>query len=464
MTVTSAPSATSVTPTTSAGTAPGHSWPEQFAERRPALPGARLDWLDARRRQAIARFAELGWPSSRLEDWRHSSLSFLDQHPLHAPEDLPHPANTLARLRSAYDQHDHWLVFVDGRHEPSLSVTAGLPAGVELHAISTLLNGSANGKAPDELLEQLAANFGDADEGDSPQALNLALCSDGAFLRLPAGCTLNNTIHLVFIGATASSDRHLRNLILAGEHCVACVVEHHLGGGQTLSTTTTRIELGANARLDHLKFQQEAPEAIHVGLTAVRQQADSRFHSHSLSFGAKFARHDINTTFAGKGCETLLNGLYHVDGRRHVDHHTQIDHAQPHGTSHEYYRGLLDGSGRGVFRGRILVAKDAQRSDAIQRSDSLLLSKMAEADARPELEIYADDVKCAHGATIGQLDDDALFYLRSRGLDQQHAQQLLTYAFAAEVIERIEHEAARKQARKALLDCLPEQDTLEELQ
>lgn len=459
MTVSSAPAATHASSSTSSST-PSTSWSEQFAARSARLPGARLDWLDARRRQAIARFAELGWPSSRLEDWRHSSLSFLDQHPLHAPEDLPHPANTLAQLRSGYDQHDHWLVFVDGHHEPSLSVTAGLPAGVDLQPISALLGKDSS----DELLEQFAASFGKADEGDSPQALNLALSSDGAFLRLQPGCTLASTIHLVFIGATTSSDRHLRNLILAGDNSVACVIEHHLGGGQTLSTTTTRIELGANARLEHIKFQQEAAEAIHVGLTEVRQQADSQFNSHSLSFGAKFARHDINTNFVGKGCETLLNGLYHVDGRRHVDHHTQINHAQPYGTSHEYYRGLLDGSGRGVFRGRILVAKDAQRSDAIQRSDSLLLSKMAEADARPELEIYADDVKCAHGATVGQLDDDALFYLRSRGLDQEHAQQLLTYAFAAEVIERISHEAARKQARQALLDCLPEQSTLEELE
>ena len=190
--------------------------------------------------------------------------------------------------------------------------------------------------------------------------------------------------------------------------------------------------------------QQEAPEAIHLATIEAEQARGAVFASHSLSFGARLARNDIRTRLAGEGAEVLLNGLYHADGRRHVDHHTRIDHARPQGTSREFYRGLLDGSARGVFTGRILVAQDAQRTDAMQRCDNLLLSRLAEADARPELEIYADDVKCAHGATVGQLDEDALFYLRSRGVDAVHARQLLTYAFAAEVLELISVEEVKR--------------------
>jgi len=174
-----------------------------------------------------------------------------------------------------------------------------------------------------------------------------------------------------------------------------------------------------------------------------------------MSFGARLARHDISTSFAGDHCETLLNGLYYVDGRRHVDHHTLIVHAKPHGVSREFYRGILGDTARGVFGGRILVAPGADKTDAVQRSDSLLLSKLAQADTRPELEIYADDVKCAHGATVGQLDEDRMFYLRSRGLDEVHARNVLTYAFAAQSVDRIEPEALRGKVIAAIRALVP---------
>jgi Fe-S cluster assembly protein SufD len=196
----------------------------------------------------------------------------------------------------------------------------------------------------------------------------------------------------------------------------------------------------------------------------VQQESGSVYNSHSMSFGARLARNDISTSLNGQRCETLLNGLYYVDGRRHVDHHTLINHAQPFCNSHEYYRGILADTARGVFSGRILVAPGADKTDAIQRSDSLLLSRMAKADARPELEIYADDVKCAHGATVGQIDEDSLFYLRSRGLDDELARNVLTYGFAATALQRIQLDSLRKRATVAIRSLLPGGSALGELE
>ena len=430
------------------------TWVARHHERAASLPGAALPWLLRRRADAIARFAELGWPTTRLEPWRHTSLSFLEQHELQAPESAPHPAATLAAVRSEFDDSGHWLVFVDGRFERALSVLGGLPAGVVCAPLSEALSKHA---------EAVEAAFGTADDAASPYALNLALCTDGAFVRLARGTALGAPLHLVFIGATGAADTHLRNLIVAEANTEASIIEHHLGGGSTLGTTVTLVHTAQDARITHLKLQQQDGAAIHLAQIKAVQARGSYFASHSLSFGARLARNDIHTRFDGDGCETLLNGLYHVDGRRHVDHHTLIEHASPLGTSREYYRGLIDGNARGVFAGRIIVAEDAQRTDAIQRCDNLLLSRLAEADARPELEIYADDVKCAHGATVGQMDEDALFYLRTRGIDEIRARQLLTYAFAAEVLDRIALASLRSSARATLLARLPGGALLEEL-
>ncbi|WP_068807218.1 Fe-S cluster assembly protein SufD [Thauera phenolivorans] len=429
-------------------------WRERHRALAPQLPGAGLPWLARLRARALERFADEGWPTSRQEDWRHTSLAFLEQSELVAAN-AGDAAAAVERLRAA-SPDGHWLVFVGDRFAPALSAIGALPAGVTLMPLADALATEA---------DTVEAAFGRAEDGDSPQALNAAFFTDGALLRLTRGVALEAPVHLVFLPGGEAHGRHLRNLIVADAGAAATVVEHYLPGadGSTLTTAITRIEAGPDARIDHLKLQEEAEGAIHLAGIEARQARGARFASHSLSFGAKLARNDIRTRFDGEGCEALLNGLYHVDGRRHVDHHTLIEHASPRGTSHEFYRGLLDGAGRGVFRGRIIVAQDAQRSDAMQRCDNLLLSRQAEADARPELEIYADDVKCAHGATVGQLDEDSLFYLRARGLDEPHARQLLTYAFAAEALARIGLEPLRARARSALLARLPGGELLEAL-
>lgn len=427
-------------------------WAEAFRQRAPVLAGAGVPWLAETRRRALDRFIAEGWPSTRTDAWRHTSLVSLEHEVFSAPDDsvAKRVEPELAALVRALRESDagHWLVFVDGLHAPALSAIGDLPAGVELGSLARMLESDP---------ERVEPHFGRAEDGYSPTALNTAFASDGAFVQVARGVVVEQPIHLVFVSATPRGASHPRNLVVAEAGAQATIVEHHVRfqDSPTLSNVVTRVACAADARITHLKFQQDSEQAVHLARIEASQARGSMFASHSLSFGARLARNDIVTRFDDVGCETLFNGLYHVDGKRHVDHHTRIEHAKPNGTSHEFYRGILDGSGRGVFAGRIVVAPGAMRTDAIQRTDNLLLSRQAEADARPELEIYADDVKCAHGATVGRIDETALFYLRSRAIDEERARNLLTWAFAAESLSRITLVSLRRRARAALLSRLP---------
>jgi Fe-S cluster assembly protein SufD len=427
-------------------------WTEAFRERAPSLAGAAVPWLAETRRRALDRFVAEGWTSARSDAWRHTSLLSLEQESFVVPAAAAQP-QAAERLRAAVDalregDDGHWSVFVDGSHAPALSRPGRLPAGAEVASLARIL---------DEAPERAEAHFGAAEDGYSPAALNTAFAADGAFVHLRRGVVVEEPIHLVFFGLATQAAIHVRNLVVAEAGAQATIVEHHVKAHDEplLSNVVTRIDCADDARVTHLKFQQDSERAVHLARIEARQARGSMFASHSLSFGARLARNDIVTRFGGTGCETLLNGLYHVDGKRHVDHHTVIDHAEPNGTSREFYRGILDEAGRGVFAGRIVVAPGALRTDAIQRTDNLLLSRQAEADARPELEIYADDVKCAHGATVGRIDESALFYLRSRGIDEERSRNLLTWAFAAESLSRIGIASLQRRARSALLSRLP---------
>lgn len=423
------------------------SWVSDFSTREQAIAGAGTPWLAAMRKRAIQRFADEGWPTTRQEAWRHTSLAALDQQQFADGNAVPGTvAEQVSQLRN--DEAGHWLVFVDGRYVPELSDTGSVPRGA---TITTLAKAFAD--TPDHVQEL----FGTEADGSSTAALNVAFAGDGAFIHLSRGITLEAPVHLVFVAAGTGAASFPRNLIDVEAGSSATVVEHFVGqgSGASLTNTVTRARVAQDARLTQLKLQQEDHQAFHLGATDVLQQKGSAFNSHSMSFGARLARHDIATRFDGEHCETLLNGLYYADGRRHVDHHTLIDHAYPHGSSREFYRGILNDTARGVFGGRILVAPGADKTDAVQRSDSLLLSRMAKSDARPELEIYADDVKCAHGATVGQLDDNSLFYLRSRGLDETYARHVLTYAFAAEAVGRIESDVLRRRVIGAIRSLVP---------
>ena len=347
-------------------------------------------------------------------------------------------------------------MFVDGRYAPPLSATGRLPAGITIADLAAML------EQGEQALEPLLA---ERDQQTILAALNAALMTGGAYIVLPAGVAVEEPIHLFFVATRADAAFNLRNVVVAGAQARASVVEHYLGreDASYLTNALTQVFAARGAVIEHCKLQREALSSFHIaGIHAV-QGHGSRFASHSIALGAALARNDITTRFDAERCEAVLNGLYLVRGRQHVDHHTRIDHLKPEGTSREYYRGLLDGASRGVFNGKVIVHPQAQRTDAHQANHNLLLSKDAEVDTKPQLEIYADDVKCTHGAAVGQLDEAQLFYLRSRGIDEETARSLLTYAFARDVIERIRVDSLRAALEDMLLARLPQGQRIREL-
>jgi len=422
------------------------SFIEAFQAHGASLAGSDVPWLQSRRRRALDRFAAQGWPTPKIDAWRHTSLAYLEQQSFSLGGSGRSVTVEAAAIRDAYD--GYWLTFVDGRHVPALSNLEGLPQGVRLEPLARVL-GQRSG--------ELESRYGSDSDGATTAALNLALADDGLCLVIGANVDVDRPIHVLFMSASPGSASFVRNFVVLESGASATLVEHYAGAGAgvSLSSSVLRIDMGAGARLEHLRLQREAPEAFHLAAIDVEQQRGSRYVSHSISLGARMARHDIATRFSGEHCEALLNGLYCADGQRHVDHHTSIDHAQPNGTSREYYRGILADTSHGVFAGRIHVAPGADGTDAVQRSDSLLLSRIARSDARPELEIYADAVKCAHGATVGQLDEDSLFYLRSRGVGELQARGILIDAFASQAIDRIKDAVLRNGVRRALRQVMP---------
>jgi Fe-S cluster assembly protein SufD len=425
-----------------------------FARVAPMLPGARVPWLARARDAALARFAQTGFPTSRDEEWKYTNVAAIEKRFFTASLQGAESAASLQLDALAFSHHR--LVFIDGRYSPALSAIGRLPAGVTLESLAAALE-----RAPDAL-ERLIGE-------DSRQtvfgALNTAFMADGTYLYVPRGTAIEEPVHLFFVAAEKDAAIHPRNVIVAEEGSQATVIEHYAGaeGVAYFTNAVTQIFAAGNATVEHYKLQQEPLQAFHIAGIHAAQAGGSRFLSHSISLGAAIARNDISTTFDAEGCEATLNGLYLARGRQHVDHHTRIDHAKPNGTSREYYRGLLDGASRGVFNGKVIVHPQAQRTDAHQVNHNLLLSKDAEVDTKPQLEIYADDVKCTHGATVGQLDDAQLFYLRSRGVEEAVARSLLVYAFARDVIERIRVASLRVQLEEVLLSRLPQGERIREL-
>jgi Fe-S cluster assembly protein SufD len=293
-------------------------------------------------------------------------------------------------------------------------------------------------------------------------ALNTALHQDGACILIERNVEVSKPLHLLFI--SSANGRPLasfpRNLIVAAEGSRVSLVEHYAGlnGGGYFTNAVTEIVQGENAAVDYYKIQEERRNAFHIATVQVRQSRSSRFSSHSISMGGALVRNDINAVLDGEGAECTLNGLYTLDGEQHEDNHTRIEHARPHCTSHELYKGILDGSSTGVFNGKIYVHKDAQKTDAKQTNKNLIRSEKAAINTKPQLEIFADDVKCTHGATIGQLDEEAVFYLRARGIGEEEARNLLTCAFARDIIDRIGIEAVRIKLEADLMQRLEDNE------
>jgi Fe-S cluster assembly protein SufD len=427
----------------------------EFAAHAAQLAGAQVPWLARRRRDAIEQFAARGFPTRSDEDWKYTDVRPLA---LQRFGSAPRVAVDAAAL-APYLFDAHRLVFVDGRYAPALSSRSGVPRGVRLGSLAEHLR-----SAPDALEARLGRYVGAARHGFA--ALNLAFAEDGAVIEIARGVDLERPIQLLFVANGAKDTaRHLRHLIAFGDGARAAVIESHvaLAPGATFATGAAEIELGAGSELTHYRLVRNGAAAAQIDATHVQQGRDSRYAAHAVTLGGRMLRHELDCALAAEGAACCYNGLYVISGQAHVDTQTRIDHFAPHTTSREWAKGVLDGESRGVFSGRIVVHPHARRSDAAQHVRNLLLSPTAEADSRPQLEIYADDVKCAHGAATGSLDPDQMFYLRSRGLDARRARQLLVYAFAGDVLARLPLEALRRKLIRQLSEqLLPEANAARE--
>ena len=429
-----------------------------FAGREPRAGGP--GWLQDQRRAAMAELDRRGMPTPRDEDWKYTSLAPLFATPLDlaangAGGGLSEDAIAPFLIGSA-----SWtrLVFVDGRYVAKLS---NVPSSSPARAGSL-----AEALITDE--ETVRAHLaGSAHEGWHPfAALNTAFWDDGAFVHVPAGVGMSEPVQLVFVatGVPGARADHPRALVVLDRLSHATVIEHYvgLGGATYLANAVTQFVLGPGAILDHVKVLDEGSRAFHMGRLEARLDRDSRLTSCALTFGGRLARLEIDVRLGGEGGECRLDGLAVQAGRQHVDTHTVVDHARPRAVSRQLFKGVLDGKARGVFSGRVIVRPGANGTDAHQTNKNLLLSDGVEVDSKPQLEIFADDVKCSHGAADGQLADEALFYLKSRGLDEPAARTLLTRGFAREVLDRIRLEAVRDWCERRLAAKLRDGRVMEE--
>ena len=423
---------------------------EEFARLEPQMAGFDLLWLRRARRAAFDRFAELGFPTTRHEDWKYTNVATIEKRSFRSVPESFNGVST-AQVNELAFTGSHLLVFVNGRYTPGLSRLGSLPCGARIVSLAAGLADHADQLEP--LLTHDTEPF-----ANGFAALNAAFWADGAYIDLAADTAIEEPIHLLFISTEADLGTHPRNIVRAGAGSRVSIIEHFVGLNEVayFTNAVTQIVINRGAVIEHSKLQQESGRAFHVADIRAQQGQDSRFTSHSFALGGLLSRNDITTRLDAEGGEATLNGLYMADGRQHMDHHTCIDHAKPRGVSREFYNGVLDGAARAVFNGKVIVRPDAQKTDAHQSNRNLLLSENAEVDTKPQLEIYADDVKCSHGATVGQLDENQIFYLRSRGVDDAAARSLLTYAFAEEIIGRSGIAPLRARLEELLINRLPD--------
>ena len=410
-------------------------------------------WLETLRREAAASFETLGLPTSRMEDWRYTAraLKSLAQLELVPPVGAgPAPERgTLEELASPLFACSEFA-FVDNRFSAELSTPRGLSGDLPVRSLRALLDEGSD--ALEGALGQLARV-----KDDAFAALNTAHFGDGALVHIERGQEIAQPLHLVFVTSdTAGRTTHPRIVIRAeaGSRATLIVDFVSAGEGPRFTNALLEVDLGANAELDLVLLQRECDATIHVSRSYVRQARDSRLRAHTLVLGGRAVRNELEITLAEEGADASLNGLFLGLGDQHVDNHTWVDHAVPHCTSRELYKGVLGDRARGVFRGRIVVRPDAQKTAAEQSNPNLLIGDRAEIDTKPQLEIYADDVRCSHGSTIGQLDSDALFFLRARGIGAEDARAMLIQAFAAEISDALPSEALGERVREMFLQRL----------
>jgi Fe-S cluster assembly protein SufD len=420
------------------------------SDRQRTDPG----WLTRVRREALDRFDRLGFPTTRDEEWRFTSIAPIVEGRFTLASD---GAGSITPEQVAAVQWNGdraaTLVFVNGRYAEPLSDVGRLQAGVRVETLAAAVRRGA----PE--VEQYLTRVAAADR-HAFTALNTAFLDEGVFVAIPDKTIVRPPIHLVFLSAgdDDATMAHPRVLVVGGTNSQATIVESYAGaeGSRYLTNTVTELTVGPNATLHHYKIQRESRAAFHVGAMYLRAAKDSTIVCHSVSFGGALVRNEVVAVLDGEGAGCTLNGLYVSDGSRLVDNHTTIDHAKPHCPSREVYKGILADHARAVFNGKIIVRTDAQKTDAKQTNKALLLSEDAQINTKPQLEIFANDVKCTHGAAVGQMDDEAIFYLRARGLDERQARQMLIRAFAGDVLNQIPLEPLRARLDEELVRRLPE--------
>jgi len=423
---------------------------KQFGAIESSAP---VKWLAALRKAGIASFAEQGFPTLRDEDWRFTNVTPIEKLPfVPAKETAVNGVESGLVADAAFARlSGNRLVFVNGFFSAKLSGLAPGGKGVRIENLSAALAKDA------AVIEKHLGKYAHT-QGNTFAALNQAFFTDGAFIFVPAGVQVAEPVQLIYISSAKQNGETIqpRNLIIAEANSRLTVVESYLSasGAGYFTNAVTEIVAGANASVEHVKLQDEGAGAFHIATIAGEFGKTSNVSVHSFALGARLSRNNIRTKLAGEGLECVLNGLYLTRDEQLADHHMIVEHAEPHCASHEYFNGILDDRSKGVFHGRIYVHPIAQKTDAKQTNKNLLLSDDATADTKPQLEIYADDVKCTHGATIGQLNEESIFYLRARGIPETTARRMLIHAFAGEIVERVKCPPVREELDKIVWDRL----------
>jgi Fe-S cluster assembly protein SufD len=421
----------------------------QFDSFEKRLNGEKSAAVHPLRKEALNRFGLLEFPTQKDEEWKYTNISPLLKHNF-VPSSGKVPIEKELVKKNLFDEIEHsLLVFVNGHFADEHSDIKNFPGGVVAGSFSEAIKNNS------PLIEKHFTKYAHH-QNNIFTALSTAYTNDGAFIYVPDGKIIEDPVHIIYI--TSSGNKKIivqpRNLFIAGKNSQVTIIEHYVSIEESVYFTNSVTEIVADASsvVDHIKLQEESRNAFHIARMEVDQERNSNFSSHSISIGGELTRNDVNTRFNDEGSECTLNGLYMIEGNQLFDAHTLIDHAMPHCNSHEHYKGILSDKSRGVFNGKVIVRPDAQKTNAFQENNNLLLSNDALINTKPQLEIFADDVKCSHGATIGQLDEEARFYLKSRGIGEEASRAILLHAFASDVITSIKTESVRNYLEKIITE------------
>lgn len=433
---------------------------EHFLSQATELPGMNdVAWLDEHRKAATHSLSTMGFPTRRVEEWKYTDVSpILNKKFSLSIADKQGDVEAILSSAKISDLDCHQLVFINGHFSKTHSCADELPEDVSIVNLKEAIS-----KPDSDIGEYL--NKYHHHEKNGFVALNTTLITDGAVIWIGKNVEFKKPVNLIFVSTGSNNTAsNIRNLIVAGINSQVDVIETYAGidSFDYFTNTVTEVYLEDGANLNHYKIQEEGDSGYHVGNLFVSQQQNSAFNSYQVSIGGKLVRSDLDINLSGTNAQATLYGLYMAEDSQHVDHHTTVNHISPNTRSNETYRGVLGDKARGVFNGKIIVHKDAQKTEAHLSNANLLLSSEAEVDTKPELEIYADDVKCSHGATIGRLDDTMLYYLRTRAIAKDVARSLLTFAFAEDVIEKINYPQICKRLQKKVIGKLPDSNVIED--